>query len=179
MKLIVGLGNPGKEYEGNRHNVGFMVVEEVVRLMGGDEKWRKEGRWEGEVWNKGELVVLKPMTFMNNSGRAVRKVKDYSKINMGDVWLVHDDLDIVLGEYKIQQGKGPKIHNGVKSVEKNLGGDDFWRVRVGVDNRDGKRRQSGEEYVLKNFSQEEKEMVEGVVKKIGEDVVEKLGINLD
>jgi len=130
------------------------------------------------VWKKGELVVLKPTTFMNSSGRAVRKVKEYFKVDMEDVWLVHDDLDIVLGEYKIQQGKGPKIHNGVSSVEENLGGGDFWRVRVGVDSRGGKRRESGEEYVLKNFGQEERKIIDEVVKKIGGELLEKLRINL-
>ena len=162
MKLVVGLGNPGKNYEKNRHNVGFMLVNKIGHFFE-DGRWVMEKRWEAEVMRVGEMILIKPTTFMNDSGRAVRKVKDYFKIKDDDVWVAHDDLDIVLGEYKIQKGKGPKIHNGLKSVEDSLAGKDFWRVRVGVDGRGGKRRETGEEYVLKDFGKKESLLVEKVM----------------
>lgn len=170
MKLVVGLGNPGKEYKKNRHNVGFSVVEKLGEILG-EEKFVLEKKWEAEVMRANDLLLMKPVTFMNASGRAVRKIKDYFKIGLSDVWVIHDDLDIVLGEYKIQKSKGPKIHNGLGSVEENLKEDGFWRVRVGVDGRGGKRRESGEKYVLKDFGKKEEEMMVKVVGKIVEELL--------
>lgn len=170
MKLVVGLGNPGEEYKKNRHNVGFGVVEKLGEILG-EEKFVLEKKWEAEVMRVNDLLLMKPVTFMNASGRAVRKIKDYFKIGLSDVWVIHDDLDIVLGDYKIQKSKGPKIHNGLKSVEENLKEDGFWRVRVGVDGRGGKRRESGEKYVLKDFGKKEEEMVAKVVDKIVEELL--------
>jgi len=103
---------------------------------------------------------------MNASGRTVRKIKDYFKVGLDEIWVVHDDLDIVLGEYKMQKGKGPKVHNGLKSVEESLGKKDFWRVRVGVDGRGGKRRELAEKYVLKDFGKQEGEVVKKVVGRV-------------
>lgn len=168
MRLVIGLGNPGKKYEKNRHNVGFRVVEKLGEILRKD-KFVLEKRWEAEVMKTEDSILMKPTTFMNASGRAVRKIKDYFKIDLDNVWVIHDDLDIVLGEYKIQKGKGPKIYNGLRSVEENLGEDGFWRVRVGVDGRGGKRRESGEEYVLKDFGKKEGEIVKRVMGEIVEE----------
>ena len=170
MKLMVGLGNPGKKYKRNRHNVGFRIVEKLREILG-EGNFVLEKKWEAKVMKMSDLTLVKPTVFMNASGRAVRKVKDYFKIDLDDVWIVHDDLDIALGEYKIQKSKGPKIHNGLKSVEESLGEDGFWRVRVGVDGRGGKRRESGEEYVLKDFGKKEEEMVTKVVDEIVEELL--------
>ena len=170
MKLMVGLGNPGKKYKKNRHNVGFRIVKKLGEILG-EGNFVLEKRWEAEVMKMSDLTLVKPMTFMNASGRAVRKIKDYFKIDLDDVWIVHDDLDIALGEYKIQKSKGPKIHNGLKSVEESLGEDGFWRVRVGVDGRGGKRRESGEEYVLKDFGKKEEEMVTKMIDEIVEELL--------
>lgn len=164
----MGLGNPGKKYEKNRHNVGFKVVEKLGEVLG-EGKFVLEKRWEAKVMRIDDLILVKPTTFMNASGRAVRKIKDYFKIDLDDVWVIHDDLDVVLGEHKIQKGKGPKIHNGLGSVEESLGEDGFWRVRAGVDGRGGKRRESGEEYVLKDFSKREKEVVKRMINGVVEE----------
>ena len=165
MKLIVGLGNPGKEYEKNRHNVGFKVVDKLGEVLG-KGKFVLEKRWEAEVMKIDDLILVKPTTFMNASGRTVRKIKDYFKVGLDEIWVVHDDLDIVLGEYKMQKGKGPKVHNGLKSVEESLGKKDFWRVRVGVDGRGGKSRELAEKYVLKDFGKQEGEVVKKVVGRV-------------
>jgi len=166
MKLIVGLGNPGERYKGTRHNVGFVVMETMV----GQAEWKESRKMKGVFRKEEGMVLVKPTTFMNESGRAVVNFKNFYKISLDDLWVVHDDLDLKLGEYKVQKGVGPKVHNGILSIEKQLGNKDFWRVRVGVDGRNGHRSVSGEEYVLGKFSKEEmgviNEVVERVVKEL-------------
>jgi len=149
MKLIVGLGNPGEKYKNNRHNIGYLVVEALSKRRLPDS-----------------VVVKKTNIFMNESGKSVRKLVEQYRLNPTDLWVIHDDLDIALGSYKLQKGKGPKLHNGVNSIERELGTDEFWRVRVGVDNRGTYERTSGEEYVLQDFSDEERELLEPVINKI-------------
>ena len=149
MRLLIGLGNPGEKYKGNRHNVGHMVVEVLL------EKGAKKN-----------LIAKKSDVFMNNSGELVKKILDRYKLKAADLWVIHDDLDIPLGSYKIQKGKGPRLHNGINSIEEVLGSEDFWRVRVGVDNRNPEDRISGEEYVLQDFSAEEAKLLKPVIDQI-------------
>ena len=145
MKLIVGLGNPGQKYKNNRHNVGFMTVD---RLM--------EEKLPG-------VKLLKPDTFMNRSGAAVKREEP----NLRFLYVVHDDLDIELGKFKLSFGKGPKVHNGLKSIYEQLGTKDFWHVRIGIDNRAAAGfRGTGEEYVLENFRPEEREIIKDVIDKV-------------
>jgi len=159
MKLIVGLGNPGEEYINTRHNVGFMVVD---RLAKSSWKRSKSGLLIYS-WLGSEVELIKPQTFMNKSGEAVGLVVKKHNLIPDDIIVIHDDLDIQFGKYKIQKGKGPKVHKGVLSVERVLGGEDFWRVRVGTDNRQGDMKQIlGEKYVLSKFSNEEVEELENV-----------------
>ena len=156
MKLIVGLGNIGKEYENTRHNVGFLAVD---KLLAGKET-RSDTKFEAEICKVGDMLLCKPTTFMNESGRAVRKIMDFYKLSVNDVVIIHDDLDIDFGEYKIQKGVGPKVHNGVNSVEQYLGGKDFLRLRVGINNRDKNTfGGSGSDYVLSRFTTEEQEEI--------------------
>lgn len=145
MKLIVGLGNPGEKYKNNRHNVGFMVVDELAKL------------------NLPEVVLFKPQKFMNRSGVEVKKLQVR---NLQDLYVIHDDLDIELGKFKISFGKGPRVHNGLLSIYEQLGTKDFWHVRIGIDNRlKTGFKGTGEEYVLQNFRPEEKIIVNSVIKK--------------
>lgn len=169
MKLVVGLGNPGKEYENTRHNAGFMVVDKLV----GDKSWAKsKGAPLVYSWllvEDEKIEVIKPTTFMNKSGEAVMgSLKKHAELTLSDVYVVHDDLDIKLGEWKINLGKGPRDHKGVKSIEEKLGTSDFWRVRVGVDNRDPENRIPGDSYVLMKFRGEEVGIVDRVVEEIVE-----------
>lgn len=108
---------------------------------------------------------------MNESGMAVRKLIDHWSLNIDHLYVVHDDLDLKLGEFKIQKGKGPKLHNGISSIEKELGRSDFWRVRIGVDNRNPENRIAGEKYVLQDFTLEEKQIVSGIFEKIIENLI--------
>lgn len=153
MKLIIGVGNPGSKYKNNRHNVGYMVIEKLQ---------------ESKTPN---LKAVKTNTFMNESGIAVKKLANVQVPSA--LFVVHDDLDIKLGEYKIQLGKGPKDHKGLNSIYEELGTKDFWHVRVGVDNRDPNNRISGEEYVLEDFTNEENEVVRKTIGKLVDDLISK------
>ena len=157
MKLVVGLGNPGKKYRDNRHNVGHMVVNKLL-----------------EKGFSKNLVVKKTGVFMNESGKYVKNLIDRFKLDTPSLWVIHDDLDIALGNYKIQKGKGPKEHKGILSIEEKLGKNDFWRVRVGVENRSSDNRIPGEEYVLQDFKREELEKLAPVIDRIVQEVYDRL-----
>lgn len=169
MKLIVGLGNPGEGYSKTRHNVGFMVVDRLVEKLNAPD-WTASKKFEAELTIKDDLVIVKPTTFMNASGKSVRKLARHHKIEPKDIWVIHDDLDISLGEYKVQKGKGPREHKGIGSVEKELGKESFWRVRVGVDNR-GEEKTLGERYVLEKFKEEELVTIESKVDEIADRLI--------
>lgn len=156
MKIIIGLGNVGSQYLNTRHNAGFSFVEKMA-----SSDFRFDAKFEADICKNGNIIFVKPTTFMNESGRAVRKVCDFYKVGAQDLVLVHDDLDIELGEYKIQMGIGPKVHNGVVSVEEVLGYKNFTRVRLGVDGRGGNKFEvSGADYVLSRFTKIEQEVFE-------------------
>lgn len=166
MHIIVGLGNPGKKYEKTRHNAGFMFVEKMSEYLGWDTyydvgNWssgeddpflEREARAEGAIM----IVFVKPMTFMNQSGTAVRQVLERRQVRSTQgLILVHDDLDIELGKYKVQIAVAPKDHRGVRSVEQAISKTDFLRVRIGVDSRNGDRTVAPDEYVLQVLTEEE------------------------
>jgi len=169
MKLIVGLGNPGEKYQNNRHNVGFMFVDFLLKnlttrynllpIAFKDDKYLQSQTAEVEVENK-KIILVKPQTYMNKSGIAIRSCVNRYSINIAqDLIVVHDDLDIPLEKFKIQKGTGPLLHNGLESIEKNIGTKNFLRIRIGVDNRPLENRIDGETYVLQDFKEEEKEMI--------------------
>ncbi len=172
MKLIIGLGNPGKTYEDTRHNAGFMFLDAfrekfVYQNTLFATEWRHEETFQSEIAfiKKGSKIIAilqKPLTFMNNSGIAVEKLIKKFDIDIENITLVHDDLDIKLGEFKIQHGKSPVGHNGVTSVENALKTKEFRRVRLGVENREEKNI-PGMDYVLKRFLKEERMSFEETV----------------
>ncbi len=157
MKLLFGLGNPGTEYEKNRHNVGFLFVDYLLSLHDHPplsyDKYLLSETTQLTIGTE-KVIVAKPQTFMNKSGEALTKIAIRYSILPSDVIVVHDDLDLTLGNFKIQLGKGPKMHNGIGSIEAHYKTLEFWRIRIGVDARQGKPI-SGEEYVLQNFSADE------------------------
>jgi len=178
MKLVVGLGNPGEKYVGTRHNVGFWVVEMVFRQVQDVwqvQDWKESAKFDGFVAKGKDVVLLKPSTFMNESGRAVAAAAHFYKLKPEDIYIIHDDLDIRLGSYKIQLGKGPRKHYGIASVEKTLGTCEFWRVRVGVESREvvGNKGVPGMEYVLKKFTNPERKLVG----EVGGEVIDELLTN--
>ena len=171
MKIIVGLGNPGKEYEQTRHNAGFALVDYVAERLA--LKFKFEKKFDAEIvkttaiyqGNSEDICLIKPMTFMNLSGSAVRSIIDYYYDDLlfegeeNHIIVAHDDLDLPLGEFKIQRGKGPKTHNGLNSLYQHLGTKNFWHLRIGVDNRDGSRNISPSDYVLMKLSNDEKALL--------------------
>jgi len=169
--LIVGLGNPGEKYKNNRHNVGFLSVNYLTtQLKDKSFSVRTYEKFDCQIFealiNTNKFLFVKPQTFMNNSGSAVKKVLDYFKIDIKNLIVIHDDLDIPLGKFKIQKASGPKLHNGILSIEKELKTKDFTRIRIGVDNRNPKLKIDGERYVLSDFTKEEKKQLDEIFEKI-------------
>ncbi len=168
MKLIVGLGNPGTHYELTRHNLGFMVLDALAQEL--RIKFENDKKHQAEIGRVGASGwLLKPQTFMNASGIAVRSLLQFYKLNQEPnfghhLWVVHDDLDLEVGRVKVQLGTGPKIHNGLLSLYQELGTKDFWHVRVGVDGRGGDRRMAAQDYVLQPFLGEEKSQIDQGIK---------------
>jgi peptidyl-tRNA hydrolase, PTH1 family len=133
MKLIVGLGNPGVEYKDTRHNIGYMVVEKLAREFGKEApKWEFDKNRNAQVCKVGEVLLVKPTTFMNASGEAVGKLMSYYKIEPSDIWVIHDDLDLPLGKLKIRQAGGAAGHKGVESIMAHLKTDAVVRFRLGI-----------------------------------------------
>jgi peptidyl-tRNA hydrolase, PTH1 family len=153
--LIAGLGNPGEQYRRSRHNAGFMVVEELAGNLGA--VWKPALKFKAEVAETKAVLMIKPQTFMNLSGEAVGNAARFYKIPPNRVVVIHDDLDLELGAVKSGLGKGPKQHNGVLSVEKILGTADFWRVRIGIEDRTTEERRliPGQAFVLMAMSETE------------------------
>lgn len=156
MKLIVGLGNPGKEYVNTRHNVGFSFVDSYLSHKNIAGKWIKkfDGEYLETSIGKEKVLFLKPLTFMNLSGNSVRKIMDYFKIEVDDILIVSDDLDLNVGNFKLKLNGSCGGHNGLRSIEKVLGTSNYKRLKIGI----SKNIESDtKDYVLGNFSKEEKE----------------------
>lgn len=169
--LIAGLGNPGPSYSGHRHNVGFMALDRIARAEG-FPSWRSKFQGEaaeGRVAGK-RVVLLKPMTYMNESGRAVAEAARFLKVPAADVIVIHDELDLAPGRCRVKLGGGHAGHNGLRSIHAHLG-PEYARVRVGIGHPGHKDAVAG--YVLHDFSKAELELVEPVLDGI-EDGVAKL-----
>ncbi|HAT54130.1 MAG TPA: aminoacyl-tRNA hydrolase [Lactobacillus sp.] len=150
MKMIVGLGNIGPQYDKTRHNIGFMVVDHVAEEYGVTFKRAKQEALIGSALISGEKVLLvKPTTYMNDSGRAVRPLMDYYNIPLEDVMIVHDDMDLPIGKIRLRQKGSAGGHNGIKSIIAYVGTQNFKRVRVGIDHP---TRVSVVDYVLGRFT---------------------------
>ena len=196
MKLIIGLGNPGEQYKNTRHNVGFDFIDKLKevwnfpdfvrnkkfdaeisiksippRPLGEDA--RRAG--EGSLDERNKIVLAKPQTFMNLSGEAVQKMLEFYKLAPSDIIVIHDDLDIELGKYKVATDSSSAGHNGVQNIIDKLGTQEFKRIRIGIGiKKDGQSRLSGGQaciidphnYVLQKFTEEEKEKVYGLFEDI-------------
>lgn len=150
MLLLVGLGNPGPKYEKNRHNIGFMAVDEIVRRHSFGS-WRARFRAltaEGRI-GEHKVLAMKPMTYMNESGRAVGEALRFFRLAPSDAIVVYDELDLVPGKVRVRRGGGLAGHNGLRSIDAHIG-NDFQRVRVGIGHPGDKHRVRG--YVLSDFA---------------------------
>lgn len=133
MKLIVGLGNPGEKYKDTRHNVGFMVVDKLAHELGGtDIHWEESPKHNASIAKTGEVTLVKPLTYMNASGVAVKSVAGFYHVQHKDIWVVHDDLDLPLGKIRIRAGGASAGHHGVDSIIREIGSDRFVRIRLGI-----------------------------------------------
>ena len=159
MKLIVGLGNPGEKHRNTRHNIGFRVVDLLVQERG--LSWKTNKRLQAEIAKGDNFVLAKPLTFMNNSGMAVKKLIGNWKLEIGNLYLVHDDLDLPVGEIKIVKNRGAAGHHGVESVIEHLKSKDFNRIRLGI----GLSRGDPVDFVLNKFEREERVEVNKMVEK--------------
>jgi PTH1 family peptidyl-tRNA hydrolase len=150
LKLIVGLGNPGRQYEKTRHNAGFLFIDGLAEELGAT--WSLEKRFQGMVAHffqgDSKVWLLKPETFMNRSGQTVRKLAVYYKIKPEEILVVHDELDFDPGIVKLKKTGGHAGHNGLRDIIAYLGGADFWRLRIGIGRPPG--RQPVADYVLSN-----------------------------
>jgi len=160
--LVVGLGNPGAHYAGNRHNVGFMVVAELMQRAGAPALRRKFGADVGEAQlGREKILFCKPMELMNRSGQAVSRVAQFWKIEPDSTVVVHDELDVPFGQLKLAVGGGAGGHNGIKSILADWGTPDFPRVRVGIGRPPAGHDAAG--YVLQDFAKGDKAQVEILV----------------
>ncbi len=166
MLLIAGLGNPGKKYDGNRHNVGFMVLDAMAREASG-LAWKE--KFSG-VFGRGELfgqgaAFLKPMTYMNLSGDSVQPAIAFTKVGVGEVIVVHDELDVPFGEVRLKVGGGHAGHNGLRSIIERAGSPDFVRVRVGIGRPPPGFRGEVADYVLQDFNSSERAELPDIIGK--------------
>ena len=174
MKLIVGLGNPGKEYDKTRHNIGFMVIDNYVN----NDNWQK--KFDGLIQNVNigneKILFLKPLTFMNNSGISVIQASKYYDISPEDILVIQDDMDIEFGKYKLKKNSSSGGHNGIKSIIAALNTDSFNRLKIGISHDKNKDTIN---YVLGKFSKEEMSTINGNYKLYNEIIEEFInnGIN--
>ena len=162
MKLIVGLGNPGKEYESTRHNIGFMVVDALVRDLNitfSREKF-KGNYVETTIYDE-KVIILKPLKYINLSGEVIRDYINFYKINIEDILIIHDDLDLEVGSLRLKPSGTSAGHNGLKNIEVNLGTIDYKRLKIGISNN---KEIDTKDYVLGKISKEESLIFEEMIK---------------
>ena len=153
MKLVVGLGNKGREYENTRHNMGFMLVDRYLQYKNITDKFKEKFNaiYIETTINNEKVIFIKPMTYMNNSGIAVRAFVDFYKLSSEDVLVISDDLDLDLGKFRLRRNGSSGGHNGLKSIISHLGTDNFKRLRIGISNDED----DVINYVLSKFSKKE------------------------
>lgn len=167
MKLIVGLGNPGKQYDKTRHNIGFEVIDALSSQMNIPLNQSKfKGLYGIGFYNGEKVLLLKPLTYMNLSGESIRAVMDYYQIELEDLVVIYDDLDLPVGKIRLRQKGSPGGHNGIKSTVAHLGTQQFNRIRIGIDRP--LPGMSVPDYVLGRFRQEESALMQDAVKKSAE-----------
>ena len=166
MLVIAGLGNPGEKYAGNRHNIGFMAADEIVRrhsFAGWKNKFSSEIS-EGKFGSE-KVIVVKPQTFMNESGRALGELLRFYKLKDADLTVIYDELDLAPGKIRVKTGGGAGGHNGIKSVDAHCG-NNFRRIRLGIGHPGSREKVTG--YVLNDFSKQDAEWLEQLLQAVAE-----------
>jgi PTH1 family peptidyl-tRNA hydrolase len=160
MKLIIGLGNPGKKYNHTRHNIGFWVLDNYLGNVSWQEKF--SALYYENIINNEKIIYLKPQTFMNNSGLAVREVCNYFNIKPEEILVIHDDLDMEFGKIKIKMSSSSGGHNGIKSIIENIKSEDFYHFKMGINSN---KEMDAKDFVLKKFSLKEQLILKQDAKK--------------
>ena len=165
MKLIVGLGNPGKEYQNTRHNMGFNLIDSYLDYKKIDENWSSkfDGKYLQTTIGREKVLFLKPQTYMNLSGDSVRKIVDYYQIDINDILVVSDDLDLLVGNFKLKMSGSCGGHNGLRDIENKLGTTDYKRLKIGISNN---KELDTKDYVLGTFSKAEKDTLNQLYKEL-------------
>jgi len=165
IRLIAGLGNPGPEYAATRHNIGFMVVEQLVAQFG--STWEKSPKWDALSAKCGAVLVVKPMSFMNRSGHPLFAIAQFYKISAAEILVVLDDLALPLGRLRLRAGGGSAGHNGLESIIIQFGTEEIPRLRIGIGEAP---REGAVDYVLSRFFEEEKPIVRSTIDRAAEAV---------
>ena len=177
MYVIAGLGNPGREYEGTRHNVGFMTLDALADKYNIDVREKAFKGLIGKGMIEGNKVILvKPQTYMNLSGECIRQVMDYYKVDPEDILIVYDDISLAPGQLRIRAKGSAGGHNGIKSIIAHLGTQEFPRVKVGVGEKPS--RMDLADYVLGHFSKEEQATMDDAVKEAADAVCEIVNVGI-
>ena len=177
MLLLVGLGNPNPNNSNNRHNVGFLVIDKInAKFKLSKQKPKFKGLLTTGNISEQKVFAIKPLTFMNNSGICIKELIEYFKIDVKDVFVFHDDMDIDIGKVKAKIGGSSAGHNGIDSIDKNIG-KNYPRIRIGIGRP--KKDSTGIDHVLDNFSDDEKQNVEKVTNNIIESLSILINKNLD
>ena len=176
MKLVVGLGNPGREYDNTRHNIGFMMLDYIF----GEDKFTLNKKMNAMEYitniNGEKVVIIKPVTYMNLSGDAVSKYVNFYKLINNDVIVIQDDLDMELGKFKLMSNRGDGGHNGIKDIILKLGGKDFLRVKIGI----GKSSSiDTKDYVLGKFNGENKNIINNTFLSLRDIISDYISMNRD
>ena len=163
MKLIVGLGNPGNEYNNTRHNIGFYYLDLFAKKYNLTFKEKFNGLYSKTIINNEDVILLKPLTYMNLSGECVIKFVNYFKIGSNDILVIHDDLDIEIGLIKLKQNGSSGGHNGIKNIILNLETENFKRLKIGISKNN---LYDTKDYVLGNISKEDKNTLDNLYKEL-------------
>jgi peptidyl-tRNA hydrolase, PTH1 family len=174
MILIAGLGNPGKKYSKTRHNAGFEFLE-YYKKSNYFPSFCFVDKFSSFVSEKDKTYLVLPQLFMNNSGKTISSIKNFYKLNSENIIIVHDDIDIELGDVRLSKDSSSAGHNGIKSIINNLGTKDFYRVRIGI--KPDKKSANIEKFVLKRFSKKEHQLIEESFMK-AESIINELLTNL-
>lgn len=177
MKLIVGLGNPGKEYENTRHNIGYIFIDNFADSLGIKiDKKKFNGLYAETIINNEKVILVKPLSYMNLSGEVVIQFVNFYKINIADILIINDDLDMETGRIRLRYKGTSGGHNGLKNIALHLGTEDFKRLKIGISNN---KLIDTKDYVLGKFSKEDKELINELKPKINDLLNDYLEMDFD
>lgn len=175
MKLVIGLGNPGKKYEKTRHNLGFMSVDYYAKKNNLEFKSKMNGLYAETTLGNEKIILLKPQSFMNLSGDIVRKYYDYYNLNIEDLLIIYDDVDFEIGAFRIKRGGSSAGHNGIDDIMNKIGTENIYRVRIGTSKNGSVLR----DYVLSRFSKKDFEKVNLLLPVISDVIDDFASYNID